>query len=47
MFFCHFVQREITLVPVGLAGWRSPSEKGSTLEGKNLLLWEQILFFKS
>ena len=29
------------------AGWRSPSKKGSTLEGKNLLQEEQILSFKS
>ena len=25
----------------------SPSEMGSTLKGKNLLLWEQIIFFRS
>ena len=30
-----------------LLGMKKTSKIGSTLKGKNLLLWEQILFFKS
>ena len=46
--FPPFLQRETTFVTSYLLprGW-SPFKRGSTLKGKNLLLLEQILSFKS
>ena len=47
-FFCHLVQREATFVNTHLLSSNtSPSKIESTLKGKNLLLQEQILSFKS
>ena len=35
------------LLSIWFPGWQSLSKMGSTLKGKNLLQWEQILSFKS
>ena len=47
MFFCPFCKGEKLLWhPACFPGQCSPLKKRPSLQGKNLLLWEQILFFK-
>ena len=48
MIFCQFYKgKQLLLLPVCFPEQCRPFKIGSTLKGKNLLLGEQILFFKS
>ena len=47
MIFCHFYKgKQLLCLPVCFSRQCSPLKIGSTLKRKNLLLREQILFFK-
>ena len=47
MFFKKSKRRIFLCLPVCFPGKQESSERRSTLKGRNLLLWEQILSFKS